>query len=193
MQPDFQEAPSGSYDQVTPVGNAFYLALIAAAMDEEDPQNLQPLGTYRTELDSHANMPVIGRGAYILNNTGKTAYVNPYNPDYSPKEIEIVDAALLYQDQISGDEYILIVRNALHVESMDTNLIPPFIMREAGLIVKETPKIHLDSPTSDDHAIIIGEHLRIPLYLSGTFSYFNTRKPTLEDLETSENIHILTP
>ena len=68
---------------------------------------------------------------------------------------------------------------------MDTNLIPHFIMREAGLIVRETPKIHLDSPTSDDHAIIIGENLRIPLYLSGTFSYFNTRKPTLEDLQYS--------
>ena len=36
----------------------------------------------RTELDSHANMPVIGRHAYVLAETGKTVDVSPFTPDY---------------------------------------------------------------------------------------------------------------
>jgi hypothetical protein len=37
--------------------------------------------------------------------------------------------------------YILLIRNALYVPSLDHNLLPPFMMREVGVIVKDTPKI----------------------------------------------------
>ena len=36
----------------------------------------------RTELDSHANMPVVRRNAYILAELGKTVDVSPFTPDY---------------------------------------------------------------------------------------------------------------
>ena len=35
----------------------------------------------RTELDSHSNMPVVGKNCFILADTGKTAEVSPYTPD----------------------------------------------------------------------------------------------------------------
>ena len=38
----------------------------------------------RTELDSHANMPVIGRNAYILSKIRETVDVAPFTPDYKP-------------------------------------------------------------------------------------------------------------
>ena len=38
----------------------------------------------RTELDSHANMPVTGRNAYILSKIGETVDVAPFTPDYKP-------------------------------------------------------------------------------------------------------------
>ena len=38
----------------------------------------------RTELDSHANMPVIGRNAYILSKIVETVDVAPFTPDYKP-------------------------------------------------------------------------------------------------------------
>ena len=48
----------------------------------------------RTELDSHANMPVVGRNAYIISDTGRIANVNPFTPDYDSIRISIVDAAV---------------------------------------------------------------------------------------------------
>jgi hypothetical protein len=101
----------------------------------------------RTELDSHANMPVVGRHAYILSDNGRTADVSAFTPDYKPMEVRIVDAAVQYECPYSSETYVLVIRNALHVPSMKSNLIPPFIMRETGIQVNETAKIHRDDPS----------------------------------------------
>ena len=63
---------------------------------------------------------------------------------------------------------ILVIQNALYVPSMQHNLLPPFVLRKAGVKVNETPKIHVADPSKDDHAIIFPETgLRIPLQLWG--------------------------
>jgi hypothetical protein len=38
----------------------------------------------RTQLDSHANMPVVGRHAFIISDTGRVADMNAFTPDYEP-------------------------------------------------------------------------------------------------------------
>ena len=97
-----------------------------------------------TELDSHANMVVLGRHAFILNLSGKTAQVSPFTPEYdSMKEVPIVDAAVAYDCPITLKSYVLVFHNALSVSSMDHNLVPPFILREAGLEVHDIPKIQM--------------------------------------------------
>ena len=47
------------------------------AMDEDEAMETES----RTEFDSHANMAVIGRNAYMLNDSGRTAQVSPFSPD----------------------------------------------------------------------------------------------------------------
>jgi hypothetical protein len=62
--------------------------------------------------------------------------------------------------------YIQLIRNALYVPSLHHNLLPPFMMRGAGVIVKDTPKIQLDDPSEEDHAITFPKTgFRIPLSL----------------------------
>ena len=48
----------------------------------------------RTELDSHANMWVVRRHSYVLNQTGQTAKVNAFTLYHVPLNIPIVDAAI---------------------------------------------------------------------------------------------------
>ena len=50
----------------------------------------------RTELDSHANMPVMGRDALVVSDTGRAMEVNPFTPDYDAIRVKLVDAALKY-------------------------------------------------------------------------------------------------
>ena len=129
----------------------------------------------RTELDSHANMPVVGCNAYVISTSKETASVAPYTPDYEAMEVPIVDAAVLYECPYSGNRIILIVRNALYVPAMRNNLIPPFIMREKGVVVNDVPKIQLEDPDESDYSLEFPEiKLRIPLKLWGIFSYLPT-------------------
>ena len=144
-------------------------------------------GESRTELDSHANMPVVGREALIVEQSGKTLEVSPFTPDYKPIKVEVVNAIVQYDSPLDGKEYMLVIQNALHVPSMCNNLIPPFIMWENGITVNECAKIHCEDPTREDHAIIFkGYDLHIPLQLHGIFSYFVTRKL---DTELSMGVH----
>ena len=77
--------------------------------------------------------------------------------------------------------------------SLEHNLIPPFILREAGIIVNETAKIHKENPSKRDHAIIIeNEPLTIPLQLNGIFSFFHSRCPTIDEIDHSPSI-LMTP
>ena len=157
-------------------------------MDEKDTNS-------RTELDSHANMVVVGNNCLIIEWSGRTAVVNPFTPDYDAlPEVPIVDAAVMYECPTSGKESILLVRNALHVPAMEQNLIPPFVMREAGIVVNDTPKIHVKDPTIEDHSLYFEEtNFRIPMALWGTFSYFPTRSPTNDELAACDDVYLLTP
>ncbi len=78
------------------------------ALNEEDMKAEQS----KTELESHANMPVVGRHAFIISDTGRVANVTP---DYEPMELSIVNAAIQYDCPYDGQTYILVIRSALHV------------------------------------------------------------------------------
>jgi hypothetical protein len=132
------------------VPDYLYLLLsmtMVSAIDVSEEVNVVEEEESRTELDSHANMPVVGRNAYII------ADMNPFTPDYASMRISIIDAAVRYDCPYDGKTYIFVLRNALHIPSMKNNLIPPFVMREAGIRVNDTPKIQTSDPTEEDRYV----------------------------------------
>ncbi len=88
--------------------------------------------------------------------------------------VEISDVAIVYDDPISLQTYLLVMRNALLIPTMDHNLIPLFLIWLAGLQVDETPKHQLALPTVDNHAYDSETGMHIHLKLNGIFSYFTT-------------------
>ncbi len=140
-------------------------------------------------------MMVLGRHCFVFDTVhGRTYDVEPFDRSLGvAKSIPVVDAALAYNCPLTHEAYLLIVRNALYINSMEINLMPPFIMREAGLQVNDTPKIHVDDPDEHHHAIRFPDDaLTIPLRLNGTFSFFHTRAPTFDEVKFKEPI-FLTP
>ena len=93
-----------SHHEFTCQPNHYLASFIAAAaqkrkavrFDDEDEHES------RTELDSHANMPVVDQNSYVISDTGKMAEVNPYNPDYKSMRLPIVDAAIQYDCPYTG-------------------------------------------------------------------------------------------
>ena len=155
--------------------------IVSGAVNGQDDDFVE--GESCMELDSHANMPVVGKNAYVLADTGRTCDVYAFTPNYEPIEVPIVDAALLYQCPYKGTSHILVIRNCLHVPTMTNNLIPPFIMREAGVEINDQPKIHTKDPGVEDHSIYFPEaEFHITLSLNGVFSGFTMSKPDVTTL-----------
>ena len=126
----------------------------------------------KTEPESHANMVVVVRHAYIMNLSDRTAQVSPFTPEYkSLKEVPIIDAAVAYDCPITDKSFILVFHNALSVPSMEHNLLPPFILIKAVLEGNDTPKTQVKYPTIHYHSIYFtSSDVRIALFLNGIFS-----------------------
>ena len=148
----------------------------------------------RTELDSHANMVVVGSNCTVFDHTGKFCTVNSFAESAGKLNgVPIVDAVVAYDCPYSAKVYLLLMRNALQVSDIQVNLLPPFVVREAGLHIDDCPKSQSPDPTVDVHCIYSREaDLRIHFGLHNTFSYFETRKPTEKELATCDKI-FLTP
>lgn len=183
----------GSHGELTIVPRRIFPHIIASVGEDDNTSMTDVEVVSRTEFDSHANMEVVGKHSYILNMSGRKARVQPYS-NYKPQSIPIVDSAIMYEFSYDGRRVILVVRDALHVKETENNLIPPFIMREAGLQVKKIPKIHMVDPTVEDHAIVFkGTGFRIPLSLHGIFSCFPTTKPTANEVNEIDEVYMLSP
>ena len=105
-------------------------------------------------------------------------------------------ACVGYWCPINETTYILHFNDVLYVPSMDHNLIPPFVLREAGFIVNDVPRIHCQEVTRESHSIISEDgDLRIPLRLHGVFSYFPTFRPDDEHyhIGSSNEHYLMTP
>ena len=139
-------------------------------------------------------MPVAGRNCYILSELGKYVDISLFSMAYKALRAPLVDVMIQYDSPYDRKSYILVIWNALHVPSMANNLLPPFMVREAGVEVNDKAKIHTQDLTMDDHVIIFSETgFKIQLSLSGIFSYFTTTKPTNNMHQDPSKVYILTP
>ena len=103
--------------------------------------------------------------------------------------IPVVDGAIAYDCPITGQTYILI--NALHIPTMQNNLIPPFIMRAGGVIVNKKPKVQCIYPGVNDYCILFPDaDVKIHLQLHGIFSCFDTRIPLIDELDNCNKMFI---
>ena len=146
-----------------------------------------------TELDSHADSPVVGRNCYIIEHTGKTVKVSGFTKELgNPLEVPVVNAAVAYDCDSTGQTHILIICNALYFPQMDINLIPPIMMRLAGVEVNECPKFLARNPSEEHHSMFFTEfQIRIPFQLEGTISYIPTRRPSMKEMEDNDGNYLL--
>ena len=84
------QVPSHSYSLIATVMFADVADVDVGRGDESMEEEELP----RTELNSHANMPVVGRHAYIISDTGRIADVNAFAPAYDYMQVPIMDAAV---------------------------------------------------------------------------------------------------
>ena len=93
----------------------------------------------QTEMDSHADTIVAGRNTLLLSFTDRVCEVSPYSDEYeSIKDVPIVSAATGYTST-NGENYILVLNEALWMPSLDHLLLNPNQQRHYGLEVQDNP------------------------------------------------------
>ena len=104
------------------------------------------------------------------------------------KNMKTVSGALAYDDQVTRKIIILVVHQAIHIPTMESNLLCPMQVQMNDVKVDKTPKFLTENPTDIMHAISgkdgDGIQVTIPLSLRGVTSYFPTRKPTEEEFNS---------
>ena len=129
------------------------IPIIQAIVSSANSEGADIIGP-RTELDSHANMVVVGQDCTIFDDTGLTCTVNAFTKSAGRLEkVPIVDAVVAYDCPLQAKTFLLLMRNALYVPEIHVNLLPPFIVRETGLQINECPKSQANDPTIDTHAL----------------------------------------
>ena len=76
-------------------------------------------------------MCVLGKHCYLLTEleTAQTVSVGAFSESAGGlNNVPIVNAMLAYDCERTNQVYLLVLRNVLYIESMDDNLIPPFIL-----------------------------------------------------------------
>ena len=146
----------------------------------------------KSEPDSHTNVIVLEKHCFVFEWYGKSCTVNLFNYCLgSVKDVPIIDAVIAYDCPYFYKCYIIIFHNFLYLPNMEDDSLPPFIMRESGATVNDTPKIHCTDSTSKYHCTTFAEsELKIPFHINGTFYLFHIRRPNSDELQSCDKIFI---
>ena len=138
-------------------------------------------------------MAVVGNDCLVVDwINGKICDALPFHPSIGTStSMPVVDAALVYDCPFTHMTYIVIARNVMHLKTLKHNLIAPFIMREAGVIVDDKPKIHSWDVDHTNHSQFFPDiNVQIPLKLNGIFSYFEIWALTCNEIEHCDTTFI---
>ncbi len=113
------------------------------------------IGETTLELDSHADMCVLGRDALTLLDYDRPVIVEGYDPSLSTKTYATVSGALAYDDPVTGEVYHLVINQAIHIPHLDHHLLCPMQRQVNDEIVNNTPKFLTSDPTDHMHALTI--------------------------------------
>jgi hypothetical protein len=96
---------------------------------------------HTADLDGHANACVAGKNALIVHMLDKKVNASGFDPSQGKvKDLDLVSAALAYDCPTTGETIMLLVHQAVHVPSMNIDLLCPLQMRMNDVELQECPK-----------------------------------------------------
>ena len=76
----------------------------------------------KVELDSHADTCVVGDNCLVIHDHNRPVNVYSYDPKDGHRSAKTVDATVGYQDPQSGQKFILMINQAIHIDGLVNHL-----------------------------------------------------------------------
>ena len=140
------------------------------------------------ELDTHADMTVLGSNCVVLLYMGKECEVSPYSSEYEAvRNVPVVTGATVWMNTMDGMAYLLIFHESLWMgDKLDHTLVNPNQLRACGVSVQENPfDTKPLSITTDDASV--------ELYSEGTIICGDTWTPTESKLGQLPRLILTSP
>jgi hypothetical protein len=111
------------------------LVIVSAETQVEDPTE------HPTKLDSHANNCIARKSALIVRLSDKKVNVTGFDPlKCEVANLDLVSAALACNCPATAEGIMLMVHQAIHVPTMENDLLCPMQMRMNHTKVQDCPK-----------------------------------------------------
>jgi hypothetical protein len=145
----------------------------------------------RLDLDSHADVCIVGKEALIFQDFDHEVNVSGYDQEGEKIALQTMPAVMGYVIPEMGRTVILIVHQSISFPQLEHNLLSIMHMRLHDGVVNETSTFQCLEPTYLSLTIsvrcdIVDGVLNIPLDLNSVVSCFPTFKPTQEDFDTCD-------
>jgi hypothetical protein len=129
---------------------------------------------------------VAGSNFLLMEMTSKTVDVYGYSNELDiMHDIPIATVGTVWTKPVTGESYLLVFNQCIFFgDRLKHSLICPNQLRAHGIIVDDIPT---QFDTKSQHAII-HEALTIPLDLAGVVSYFETRIPREDEVDTLPHV-----
>ena len=112
------------------------------------------------ELESHADTFILGRGAFIIDNINEPVNVQGYEPALESKTYRTINGEIGYLKLISGENFHLVIHQAIHILTLEHHLLCPMQCRVAGVTIIDCPKILTPLPQEESHCIIESDEFK---------------------------------
>ena len=129
----------------------------------------------------------------MIEPSGEVVSIAAYSNEVAQlKNIPIASAGTVYESTENGDLYLLIFHECIFLgPRIHNSLICPNQLRDFGLSVQDTPRRY--DPNSLHGIHIPKADLNILMSSDGVISYFDTRLPTDEEINTLPRIEMTSP
>ncbi len=104
----------------------------------------------QVELNSHIDTSVVGSNILVVHDHKCYVDIFGYNSKSRHKNVTTVDAAVAYDDTLTGDTSVLLVNQAILIPFIKNILLCPMQCHLNGATVNDAPNF-----TVNDHAVII--------------------------------------
>jgi hypothetical protein len=154
-----------------------------------------PLET-RLELDSYADMTVLGAVTLIIQSYDRPVEVVGYDPQQGFQTFEMVSGILTFDHPRDGQVYHLVFHQAIHMPQLDHHLLCPMQCRVNDVTVNNVPNFLTCFPTDNMHRLIVqnpnddSTTPTFPLHLQGVTLYLPVCKLIAAKWETGDIVRI---
>jgi hypothetical protein len=144
------------------------------------------------ELDSHANICVLGHDALIILDYQQPVSFVGYDESLGSKTYQTVSGVVAYDDPWTRRMLHLIINQAIHIPHLDHHLLCPMQFRVNEVTVNNLPKFLMANPTDQTHALTLNDPnnplqlVILPLTLRGVTSLLNVRTATINEFNSQD-------